>query len=82
MLQVPQQRLPCSLWKRPQWSRYFPVACAGSHGRAREYALTGTGDCGEPTLEQVYPEGQQFLGRKHHGTVPERLQTMGGRKEE
>lgn len=43
VLQVLKQRVICSLWRRPHWSRYFPAANGESHARADIHAASHGG---------------------------------------
>jgi len=49
VLQEPEPRIPCSLWRRPWWSRYFPVAC----GKTMLEQISTLQSVEENVLEQV-----------------------------
>ena len=56
-----EQVFPCSLWRGPCWNRYPHGSPWMTPWWSRWICLEGTVACGEPTLEQVYPEGLQSM---------------------
>lgn len=52
VLQVPEHKFPCSPWRRPQWSRLFPLHREAYHG-AGESGLKEVATHGELSREQA-----------------------------
>ena len=66
VFQVLEQSFPCSLWMRPHWSRYFPVACGEVFPTAGRYSLKEAAACGKAKLEEA-PDRNCGPRRAHAG---------------